>query len=367
MPQFARLLMLTVSSTAVGVAVGQQPHWAYDPLPKAVALPAVARADWCRNDLDRFVLARLERKQISPAPPLGAAQYLRRVSLSLTGLPPEAERLDRAEAGELDALIDELLASQRYAERMASEWLDVARYADTFGYQSDVERPVWPWRDWVLRAFRDNLPYDQFATWQIAGDLLPGATRDQQLATAFQRLHRQTNEGGSVEEEMRQEYVSDRTHTFATAFLGMTMECARCHDHKFDPVSQKEYYELSAFFDNVDESGLYSHFTRATPTPALSLPTPAPRRPATAHDGIATVLLTSGSSGTPKAVAHRLAAHLEVRLGQPVQLALLGQQVAARDLDRFVGLGMGAVEHICRRCQVFHARDIAVERGLVDH
>ena len=149
------------------------------------------------------------------------------MSLSLTGLADEAQ-LDRAERGELDALVDELLASPRYAERMASEWLDVARYADTFGYQSDVERPVWPWRDWVLRAFRDNLPYDQFATWQIAGDLLPDATRDQQLATAFQRLHRQTNEGGSVEEEMRQNAVADRTHTFATAFLGMTMECARC-------------------------------------------------------------------------------------------------------------------------------------------
>ena len=257
----------------LGAAHAQERHWSFAPLPRAVSAPAVADEAWCRNPIDRFVLARLQREGLAPANALAAASYLRRVSLSLTGLPPDEEQLDRAARGEVEAVVDELLASPRYAERMASEWLDVARYADTFGYQSDVERPVWPWRDWVLRAFRDNLPYDQFVTWQVAGDLVPDATRDQQLATAFQRLHRQTNEGGSVEEEMRQEYVADRTHTFATAFLGMTMECARCHDHKFDPVSQKEYYELSAFFDNVDESGLYSHFTRATPTPAMSLPT----------------------------------------------------------------------------------------------
>ena len=269
-----RLLIPALWCALTGAALGQARHWAYRPLPREVAQPTVGQPAWCRNEIDRFVLARLEREGLAPSEPLGAAQYLRRVCLTLTGLPPDEAQLDRAERGELDGLVDELLASPRYAERMASEWLDVARYADTFGYQSDVGRPVWPWRDWVLRAFRDNLPYDQFATWQIAGDLLPDATRDQQLATAFQRLHRQTNEGGSVEEEMRQEYVADRTHTFATAFLGMTMECARCHDHKFDPVTQKEYYELSAFFDNVDESGLYSHFTRATPTPALSLPTP---------------------------------------------------------------------------------------------
>ena len=203
--------LLTV---VVGAVRGQAEHWAFEPVARSVALPAVGDVAWCRNGIDRFVLARLEREGLSPSAELGAARYLRRVSLSLTGLPPDEAQLDRAERGELDELIDELLASPRYAERMASEWLDVARYADTFGYQSDVERPVWPWRDWVLRAFRDNLPYDQFATWQIAGDLLPDATRDQQLATAFQRLHRQTNEGGSVEEMRRS--VADRTHTFAT-------------------------------------------------------------------------------------------------------------------------------------------------------
>jgi len=249
-------------------------HWSFEPLPAVIQLPKVRQSNWVQNGIDAFVLARLEREGIAPSPPSSPAAYLRRVSLAINGLPPSFEQLDSFIAdGDVIRAVDELLHSNRYGERMASEWLDIARYADTFGYQSDVERPVWPWRDWVIESFNANLPYDEFATWQIAGDLLPDATREQQLATAFQRLHRQTNEGGSVEAEMRLEYVADRTETFATAFLGLTVGCARCHDHKFDPVTQREYYELSAFFDNIDESGLYSHFTRATPTPALSLVT----------------------------------------------------------------------------------------------
>ncbi|RMF45088.1 MAG: DUF1553 domain-containing protein, partial [Planctomycetota bacterium] len=173
-----------------------------------------------------------------------------------------------------ERLVDHLLDSPRFGERMALDWLDVARYADTYGYQNDRYRPMWPWRDWVVAAFNANMPYDQFITWQIAGDLLPGATRDQILATAFNRNHRQTNEGGSVEEEFRAEYVADRVNTFGAAFLGLTLECARCHDHKYDPISQREYYQLAAFFNSIDESGLYSHFTEATPTPTLLLPTP---------------------------------------------------------------------------------------------
>lgn len=253
-------------------------HWSFEPLPDQVALPKVERAGWGKNGIDAFVLAALEREGLVPSAPAGPEVLGRRVGLTLTGLPlsndSRAAFVGRGgDDAAIGTLVDELLASPRFGEHMASEWLDVARYADTFGYQSDVARPVWPWRDWVIAAYNDNLPFDQFATWQIAGDLLPQATREQRLATAFQRLHRQTNEGGSVEEEMRLEYVADRTETFATAFLGMTVGCARCHDHKFDPVSQREYYELSAYFDNIDESGLYSHFTRATPTPALSLAT----------------------------------------------------------------------------------------------
>ena len=163
------------------------------------------------------------------------------------------------------------------------DWLDLARYADTYGYQADVERDMSPYRDWVIRAFNDNLPYDQFLTWQLAGDLLPNPTREQRIATAFNRLHRQTNEGGSVEEEFRTEYVVDRVNTFGTSMLGLTLECARCHDHKFDPITQRDYYSLFAFFNNIDESGLYSHFTNATPSPSLLLCGARRRRRGTAR------------------------------------------------------------------------------------
>jgi hypothetical protein len=154
---------------------------------------------------------------------------------------------------------------------MAMDWLDLARYADTYGYQNDVDRDMSPYRDWVIKAFNQNLPYDQFLTWQLAGDLLPKPTRDQRIATAFNRLHRQTNEGGSVEEEFRTEYVFDRVNTFGTSMLGLTLECARCHDHKFDPILQRDYYSLFAFFNSIDESGLYSHYTNATPSPSMLL------------------------------------------------------------------------------------------------
>ncbi|MCA9108243.1 MAG: DUF1549 domain-containing protein, partial [Planctomycetales bacterium] len=145
------------------------------------------------------------------------------------------------------------------------------RYADTYGYQSDVPMEVWPWRDWVIQAFNNNMPYDQFVTEQLAGDLLPNATQDQRLATTFNRLHRQTNEGGSIPEEFRLSGIADRTTTFGTAFLGLTLECCRCHDHKFDPITQAEFYQLSDYFSDVDEFGLYAHFTMAQPTPAMLL------------------------------------------------------------------------------------------------
>ena len=154
---------------------------------------------------------------------------------------------------------------------MAMDWLDLARYADTYGYQNDVERDMSAVSRLGDRGVQPNLPYDQFLTWQLAGDLLPNPTREQRMATAFNRLHRQTNEGGSVEEEFRTEYVVDRVNTFGTSMLGLTLECARCHDHKFDPITQRDYYSLFAFFNNIDESGLYSHFTDATPSPSLLL------------------------------------------------------------------------------------------------
>ncbi len=249
-------------------------HWAFQPIQQP-AVPPVANRTWPRNAMDNFVLAKLEELGLQPTGEASRERLLRRLSFDLTGLPPTPDEIDAFLADErpdaYERQVDRLLASPRFGERMAADWMDVTRYADTYGYQSDVYRAVWPWRDWVIRAWNDNMPFDQFVTWQLAGDLLPNATPEQILATAFNRHHRQTNEGGSVEEEFRVEYVSDRVNTFGTVMLGMTLECARCHDHKFDPVKQAEYYQLSAFFNSIDESGLYSHFTDAVPTPTLVL------------------------------------------------------------------------------------------------
>jgi len=255
-----------------------EPHWAFLPVPTAASLvPGGATG----NPIDALVRARLTRERLAPQSPAEPAVLLRRLAFNLTGLPPTPAEIDAFLAdtapGAYERAVERYLASPAYGERMAMDWLDLARYADTYGYQADVERDMSPWRDWVIRAFSRNLPYDRFLTWQLAGDLLPHATDEQRLATAFNRLHRQTNEGGSIEEEFRQEYVSDRVHTFGTAMLGLTLECARCHDHKFDPITQRDYYALGAFFNSIDESGLYSHFTSATPTPAMPL-WPAGRR-----------------------------------------------------------------------------------------
>ena len=244
-------------------------HWAFEPL---ADLPAGTKAT---EAIDRLISEGLARRHLSPQPEADRATLIRRLSFDITGLPPTAAEVeaflqdDRPNAYEL--LVDRLLASPHYGERMAVDWLDVARYADSYGFQVDREREMWPWRDWVIRSFNQNLPFDQFITWQLAGDLLPNATDEQILATAFNRLHQQESEGGSVEEEYRVEYVSDRVHTFATAFLGLTFECARCHDHKFDPITQREYYQIFAMFQNIDEAGLYSYFTPSPPTPTLEL------------------------------------------------------------------------------------------------
>ena len=251
-------------------------HWAFVP-PKLADAPEVSRAGWARNPIDAFVLARLEREQLAPSPEADKATLIRRATLDLTGLPPTPQEVDAFMADvapdAYERVVDRLLASPRYGERMATDWLDLARYADTHGYQMDRERPTWPYRDWVIKAFNQNLPFDQFVTWQLAGDLLPNATKEQRLATAFNRLHMQNEEGGIVEEEFRVAYVVDRVNTMGTAFLGMTFECSRCHDHKYDPISQKDFYSLFAFFQNIDESGQTSYFTGATPVPAMLLTT----------------------------------------------------------------------------------------------
>ena len=249
-------------------------HWAFGLLPKSVEVPS-SKHPSPRNEIDHFIARTLDSSPLEPSPEADKISWLRRATFDLTGLPPTIDQVDAfmADTSE-DAygkVVDRLMDSDEYAERMTSEWLDVARYSDTYGYQVDRNRNVWPWRDWVIQSFRKNQPYDRFVTEQVAGDLIPNATRDQILATCFNRLHPQKVEGGSVPEEFRIEYVTDRVHTFGTAFLGLTLECTRCHDHKYDPVTQKDYFSLSAFFNNIDEAGLYSYFTGSVPTPTLEL------------------------------------------------------------------------------------------------
>ncbi len=255
-----------------------QSHWSFQslapvtlpPVPKK--LPSGVRS---QGAIDRLVFSGLAARKLSPQLEADRATLIRRVSFDLTGLPPTPAEVDafvkETDAQSYERLVDRLLKSPRYGERMAADWLDLARYADSYGFQVDRERDMWPWRDWVVKAFNENLSWDKFVTWQLAGDLLPGATDEQVLATAFNRLHPQESEGGSVEEEYRVNYINDRVTTFGTAFLGLTLECCRCHDHKFDPLTRKEYYQLFAFFDDIDEAGLYSYFTLAAPTPSLWL------------------------------------------------------------------------------------------------
>lgn len=250
-----------------------KPHWAFT-APVKPALPEVKEKTWAKNAIDHFVLQKLEENNLKPSAEADKETLLRRVTLDLTGLPPTIEETDAFLADNsndgYEKVVDRLLASPHYGEKMAVDWLDVSRYADTYGYTVDRYRPMWQWRDWVINAFNRNMRFDQFATWQLAGDLLPNATREQRLATAFNRNHAQNAEGGIINEEFRSEYVADRTSTLGTAFLGITISCARCHDHKFDPVSIKEFYSLYSFFNNIDEPGQIS-FDQATPGPSMLL------------------------------------------------------------------------------------------------
>ena len=215
------------------------------------------------------MLAKLEREGLQPSPEADRATLIRRVSLDLTGLPPTPKEiddfLDDPAPNAYEKVVDRLLASPRYGERMAFDWLDAARYADTNGYQIDGEREMWRWRDWVIDAFNRNMPFDQFVVEQLAGDLLPNPTLEQRIATGFNRNHRGNSEDGLVPEEYAVEYVVDRVDTVSTVFLGLTLGCARCHNHKFDPFTQKEFYQLFAYFNSIPEDGRFSNFGNAAP------------------------------------------------------------------------------------------------------
>lgn len=236
-------------------------HWSFIP-PEKPEAPEVKNVDWPRTEIDNHVLAKLESFGADPSPQANRETLIRRVSLDLTGLPPTPDEIDDFLKDEsLDAyekVVDRLLASPHYGERIALDWMDVSRYGDTNAHHVDLERTSWPWRDWVIQAFNDNKPYDEFIVEQLAGDLLENPTRDQILATSFNRNHPITNEGGAISEEYLAEYAHDRVHTVSTAFLGMTMACARCHDHKYDPFTIDEYYSFFSFFNSIDEKGLES-------------------------------------------------------------------------------------------------------------
>jgi hypothetical protein len=245
-----------------------QKHWSLIP-PRRPETPQVSDAAWVRSPIDAFVLARLDREGLKPSPEADKTTLLRRITLDLTGLPPTPAELNAfladASPKAYEKVVDRLLASPRYGEKMAYRWLDLARYADTNGYQTDGERYMWRWRDWVIDAFNGNMPFNEFTIEQLAGDMLPNATLDQRIASGFNRNHRGNGEGGIVPEEYAVEYVVDRVDTAASVWIGLTVGCARCHDHKYDPIKQKEFYSLYAYFDNIPERGNAEKYGNSPP------------------------------------------------------------------------------------------------------
>ena len=263
-PPYAKKPTLTeekIATVAEWIRQGAEyePHWAFV-APAKPAVPEVKNKTWPRTPIDNFVLAKLESKGIAPSPEADKETLVRRVHMDLLGLPPTPEEIDAYTADPSDKayenMVDRALASPHYGERMAIDWLDIARYGDSNALHHEMLRTSWPWRDWVINAFNKNMPYDQFLTEQLAGDLLPNATLDQKLATSFNRNHGINNEGGAIPEEWLVHYAVDRVSTYGTAVMGMTIGCAQCHDHKFDPISQNDFFSLMAYFNSINELGL---------------------------------------------------------------------------------------------------------------
>ena len=252
-----------------------QTHWSFIP-PVRPALPATKSTTRANNAIDHFILSRLEQERLDASPQASKETLIRRVTLDLTGLPPTLEEVDAFLADSspdaYERVVDRLLASPRYGERMVLEWLDAARYADSNGYQTDGTRAMWPWRDWVIAALNANMPFDRFTVEQLAGDLLPNPNTEQRIATGLHRNHMLNGEGGRIAEESRVEYVVDRVETTSAIWLGLTLGCARCHDHKYDPVSQREFYQLYAYFNTINETGGVDRRS-STAAPTIELPT----------------------------------------------------------------------------------------------
>jgi len=250
-----------------------EPHWSYTK-PKLYDIPKTTFEDWPTNEIDFFISKKIEENGLKPSPKENKEILLRRVSFDITGLPPTIDQIDSFindnSTDAYEKVVDRLLMSSSFGERMASIWMDLARYGDSHGYQDDQERIMWPWRDWVIHAYNDNLPYDKFITWQIAGDMIPNATKEQILASGFNRNHKITQEGGVIPEEYRVEYVADRTVTTSKIMMGLTVECARCHTHKYDPITHDEFFSLYSFFNNVEENGIIAYGDTA-PKPNLTI------------------------------------------------------------------------------------------------
>jgi hypothetical protein len=279
------LTKLEIETLRQWIAEGAEwsPHWAYV-TPERFEPPTVRQKQWPRSEIDRFILARMEREDLEPSPEADRITLLRRVCFDLTGLPPTPEMVQSYLSSESDdafeSLVDELLSSPHYGERMAMYWLDLVRYADTVGYHGDQTQNISPYRDWVINAFNDNLPFDQFSREQLAGDLLPEPTQQQIIATGYNRLLQTTHEGGLQPKEYRAIYAADRVRNFSAVWLGGTMGCAQCHDHKFDPYTMKDFYSLAAFFADVDDERHFTAGSNTNPTaraPELELPTPEQR------------------------------------------------------------------------------------------
>jgi hypothetical protein len=246
-------------------------HWAFI-APIKTELPSVKKKDWPKSEIDHFTLAKMEGNGLKPNQEANQSLLLKRLSLDLTGLPPTEAEMDAFESDKspegYEKTVDRLLASPHFGEKMAIYWLDIARYADSYGYQDDNIRTQWPYRDWVMHAFNQNMPYDQFITWQLAGDLLPNAGKEQVLATAFLRNHKYTEEGGVIPEEYRVEYIDDKVKTYTKGMLALTVECAKCHDHKYDPIAQTDYYKLFGFFNSTKEQGYEGDVSQSKPAKA---------------------------------------------------------------------------------------------------
>ncbi len=283
-------------------------HWAFKPPVKLVP-PTVKHAAWPVNEVDRFMLDRLEDEGLTPEPEASKTALIRRVTLDLTGLPPTPEEVDAfladRSARAYETVVDRLLDSPRYGEHVARFWLDAARYGDTHGLHLDNYREIWPYRDWVIRAFNDNKPFDRFIVEQLAGDLLPNATPDQIVATGFNRCHVLTNEGGSIEEEVYVRNIVDQVDTDGTVFLGLSTGCARCHDHKYDPIRSKDYYQLFAFFNNIDGPPMDGNSAKWAPV--IAVPTPAQRGAMRALDGEIAALKKSIADEIARAATARAA------------------------------------------------------------